>query len=129
MLNNTNQQFVYHVILQNTPSSSFGLENFFTDFYEIAVTSKPMLFNDCIRSCRALLTRMHNLASASTAGSKFEIGVETNPEISGIPSISGGWADVEVMKWWIYNPSLGSPIVPMAKAVMTVVQGEPRVLN
>lgn len=130
MLNDTSARFSYRVLIQNTEHTSFGLDNFFRDFAEIAFYSQPMLFNDCVSSCRALLARMNNLANGSSkSGAVFAIGVETHPSISGINSISGEWDQNDVMKWWIYDTSCTTQLVPLARAVMSILPSKPRTTN
>ena len=73
---------------------------------------------------------MNDLAAGSSGAKKrFAIGVETNPEISGLASISGEWDEKDVMKWWIYDVAQTEQIVPLVKAVMSIVPNKPRLTN
>lgn len=130
MLNDPSARFTYRVLLQNTEHTAFGLDVFFRDFADIAFYSQPMLFNDCVSSCRALLTRVNNLANGtSKTGAVFAIGVETHPLISGIESISGEWDPVDVMKWWIYDTACTTQLIPLAKGVISISMTSPRITN
>lgn len=130
MLNDPSARFSYRVLLQNTEHTAFGLGEFFRDFADIAFYSQPMLFNDCVLSCRALLTRVNNLANGSSkTGAVFAIGVETHPMISGVESISGEWVSSDVMKWWIYDTSCTAQLTPLAKGVVSISPTTHRITN
>lgn len=126
-----NQIFVHTVILQSTDTTSFNLGGIFPGYSEIAIRSKPMFFNDCYASCKELLSyfvRYANLNSKDVTG--LSLGVEVNPKLSGVESVSGAWDDDEAVRWWIYNEAkTGTSVKTVAKATIRATGLYDRILN